>query len=132
MLEVKDFVKTILTEISAGVNEASKQVEAENSGTKINVVSNKRSSFCYNITEVNFDLAVTSIETDAIKSDGKAGASIKVLSAGVNQEKSTSFQNSNVSRITFSVVLGFPAHSEWSPTEPTSLPHRKHYDQTIS
>lgn len=112
-MELKDFIKTALTDITDAVSEL--QAELGN-GAIVNPsmpepISNATVKDPGNgkvnrrISNVDFDVALTVSDTGMLESGGKAG--IQIFSARIGAESKT--HNENVSRITFSIPVVLPS-----------------------
>ena len=109
-MELKDFVKQALTEITLGVKEA--QEECSKSGAIINPLyytSNKAEHVKINgkftkLTTINFNVAITSSEG----SEDKKGLSVlfNIVSFGGSRTNNENIQNIN--SINFSIPLVMP------------------------
>ncbi len=97
-MELQEFIATTLKNIADGVQQAAKNLGHENSEAAINPRTSD-SKFGYNAQTVDFDIAVTTTESKG----GSAKAGIKVLGAEGQAKK----EDSTVSRIRFSVPMGF-------------------------
>lgn len=106
-MELKEFIKHSLIEITTAVAEARKEVKSvgvfiAEYNTNGNSVINNEKKYCIT-KDCNFDIAVTtSKETNA---EGKAG--ISVMSIGVGTKAEAKSNNSSVSRISFSIPITF-------------------------
>ena len=109
-MELKQFIKETLVEISQGVNEAHEELKG--SGTVINpsyVKNESEKVFLYTeglvkhplIQFIDFDVAVTASEESG--NTGKAGVSIVGINLGTQRTKDAS--TSGVSRIKFQVPI---------------------------
>lgn len=109
-MELKEFIKTVITDITEAVSELQSDL---NNGAIINP-SISRGEYgkavltdqgVAPIEHLNFDVAVTATETSSIDGDAKAG--ISIFGANVGAESSS--RTENVSRLTFSIPLVLPA-----------------------
>lgn len=122
-MELKEFVKTALTDITNAVSEL--QAELQNGAIVSPSMSNKISNVtvtdpanenCYRvISKIDFDVAITVGGTDKVEAGGKAGIQIFSAKIGGNSEEHTE----NVSRITFSIPVVLPTHHVESDEERT-------------
>lgn len=120
-MELKEFVKTALTDITNAVSEL--QAELQNGAIVSPSMSNKISNVtvtdpanenCYRaISKIDFDVAITVGGTDKVEAGGKAGIQIFSAKIGGNSEEHTE----NVSRITFSIPVVLPTHHVESDEE---------------
>ena len=125
-MELKDFIKAAITDITEAVSEL--QDELDN-GTVVNPTlpqgEDGKTLQIDNevrvIERLNFDVAVTISESAGI--EGGAKASISIFGAKVGTESST--RTENVSRLTFSIPLVFPSVHVKSPREFSQEKHRK-------
>lgn len=105
MLDIKDFIAETLGQIAQGVSAAASSVNSNNGICMVSPAA-APTSYEHNTREVQFDIALTVIDDSAAAGGGK----VKVLGVQLGAEASTSKQNSTVSRIQFSVPIGFKAH----------------------
>lgn len=116
-MELKDFIKQVLSDIAEGITEA--QTEDQTTawivptyiiGSSVNKV--KTNKGYVPVCNIDFDVAVTS-ETNTKSSDGITGG-IKVVElfhvGGKSQEESSAIQQ-NVSRVKFSIPIMLPCAS---------------------
>lgn len=114
-MELKDFIKQVLSDIAGGITEA--QMENETTawivptrviGSNVEKVSTTKGYIP--VRNIDFDVAVTS-ETNTKSSDGMTGG-IKVVEffhiGGKSQEESSAIQQ-NVSRVKFSIPMMLPS-----------------------
>ena len=114
-MELKDFIKQVLSDIAGGITEA--QTENETTawivptlviGSNVEKVSTTKGYVP--VRNIDFDVAVTS-ETNTKSSDGMTGG-IKVVEffhiGGKSQEESSAIQQ-NVSRVKFSIPMMLPS-----------------------
>ena len=114
-MELKEFIKDTLVQISKGIEEAKIELGQENKGKTIinparhsgninvNVSSEQGKDIINRIEEIEFDIAVI-VEQ---KSEGKAGIGVlaSIITAGAS--KSTGDINSETHRIKFKVPIKF-------------------------
>ena len=117
-MELKEFIKTAITDITEAISEL--QSELDN-GAIINP-SISRGEYgkavlvdqgVAPIEHLNFDVAVTATEASNI--DGNAKVGISIFGAKVGTESNA--KTENVSRLTFSVPIVFPATHVKTPQE---------------
>ncbi len=110
-MELKDFVKLAISEITGAISDLQTQSEDGSvvsppmppSSGKLVINHNGK---CRLISNIDFDIAVTVGSTDSL--DGGAGASfLQVFSAKASAGKET--KTENVSRISFSIPVLFPS-----------------------
>lgn len=102
-MELREFVKTALTEVVTAVNECDKELSK-----RMFLSSNQ------NNRTIGFDIAVT--VDDAARSSGKAGVKIFQFLEG-SSEVSKEAHNSSVSRIRFGVHINPNDQSQsWTPS----------------
>lgn len=117
-MELKDFIKTAITDITEAISEL--QSELDNRA----IINPSISRGEYGkailvdqgvapIERLNFDVAVTATEASSI--DGNAKAGISIFGAKVGTESNA--KTENVSRLTFSVPIVFPATHVKTPQE---------------
>lgn len=93
IMELKEFIKQTIIQITDGLVEGHKYVNQNNFGHGISDASSK---------EINFDVAVTSNEEEKTGVGGKISIA-NVFSAGAKEESTT--KATNVSRIQFKTYL---------------------------
>ncbi len=92
-MELKDFIKETIAQISEGIREGQKYIDEHNYGNGISDEKGK---------EITFDVAVTSEEQDTTG----MGAKISVASIlSIGGEGSNTLKSSNLSRIQFKLFL---------------------------
>lgn len=117
-MELKEFIKTAITDITEAISEL--QSELDNRA----IINPSISRGEYGkailvdqgvapIERLNFDVAVTATEASSI--DGNAKAGISIFGAKVGTESNA--KTENVSRLTFSVPIVFPATHVKTPQE---------------
>lgn len=117
-MELKEFIKTAITDITEAVSELQSDLT---NGTIVNPSFTKsevgKSVLVDNevrlIERLNFDVAVTASETSGF--DGKAKAGINIFGAKLGAE--TSSKSENVSRLTFSIPILLPCTHVKTPAE---------------
>lgn len=110
MMELKEFVKTAISDITGAVSEL--QSELHN-GTVVNPTlargEDNKSLLIENevrmIERLNFDVAVTASESSDTEGGAKAGISIFGAKVGIESTASTE----HASRITFSIPIVMPS-----------------------
>ena len=117
-MELKEFIKTAITDITEAVSEL--QSELNNGAivnpTLPNPISLKTLTVDNEIRPIEqlaFDVAVTATEASGI--DGSAKAGISIFGAKIGTESSA--KTENVSRLTFSVPIVFPTTHVKTPQE---------------
>ena len=109
-MELKEFVKTVLTEISAGVADAKKELEGKNVIVNPSIRINDANRGFVDVSaekpiaEVHFEVALTSSKT---KGDTE-GIGVFLGSFGVGGKSDTKTNNEEITRIGFSIPLAFP------------------------
>ena len=118
MMELKEFIKTAITDITEAVSEL--QSELDNGAivnpTLPNPIALKTLTVDDEIRPIEqlaFDVAVTATEASGI--DGSAKAGISIFGAKIGTESSA--KTENVSRLTFSVPIVFPTTHVKTPQE---------------
>lgn len=108
-MELKEFIKTAITDITEAVSELQEELR---NGTIVNpsltqgehgkslVVDNEVRM----IERLNFDIAVTATEATELNANAKAGISVFGAKVGAENNERTE----NVSRLTFSLPLVLP------------------------
>ena len=119
-MDLRDFVKEVLTQIVDGVRDAQQPnggafvVPAGDGGHKYAEHPRFASSARLKSTIVDFDVAITAEEAD--KAGAKAG--VKVFSVQFGAEGEITSKNSKVSRVQFAVPLLLPeSKREWHKEE---------------
>lgn len=111
-MELKDFIKTAITDITDAVSELQEELKngaiispslphAISNGTIIDPENDKVNR---PISKVDFDVAITVGDSDSVEAGAKAG--IQIFSAKLGSESTT--HTENVSRMTFSIPLVLP------------------------
>ncbi len=100
-MELKDFVKTTLVELSQAIKEANSELDTGRKIKTTNTVLRSKSHGDYGL--VDFDLAVTAAESK--ETGAKGGLRISVLEA--NAGKTMGQQSTSVSRIKFTLEADF-------------------------
>jgi hypothetical protein len=91
-VKLKDFVKTVLVEIDAGIKEGAAQT-----GKRVYLLTNAGSA-------IQFDVAVTT----TAEAHGKAGAEISVVSIGsIGAKGDAKIASEEVSRVRFNIYADF-------------------------
>lgn len=117
-MELKDFIKTAITDITEAVCELQSQL---NNGAIVNpTLPNQNTMRTLKVGEdicpienLTFDIAVTVTETSG--TDSSANAGISILGAKIGAESSA--RTENVSRLSFSIPIVFPATHVKTPQE---------------
>lgn len=109
-MELKEFIKTAITDITEAISEL--QSELDNGAVINPSISRGEHGKAVLIDQgiapiehLNFDVAVTATEASNI--DGNAKVGISIFGAKVGTESNA--KTENVSRLTFSVPIVFPA-----------------------
>jgi hypothetical protein len=115
MIELRDFVSRVLTEVVAGTNDA--QAQLAESGARVNDLSEL--PLTDHVTKFEFDVEIS---TEGERSqEGKAG--IFVGKSGVGGTKGSTSRDSSVGRIQFAIHLHLPNGSpDGSKKEPAKRP----------
>ncbi len=125
-MELKEFVKEALTQITEGVNEAQSSIRELGGYVNPAVRIGKAASQSHvsslsdgqNIYTVDFNIAISVAENTGTKADGKLSvASILTIGGGASSSES----NSTLSKIAFKVPLALPV-------DPTSMQNLKDED----
>lgn len=104
-MELDEFVKKTILSIVKGVGEASQKIDESFPEKEVVVNSQNKDSWGdYNTQLVDFDIAITA--SDKLEGSGQAG--IKVI--GIQGKQS--FENSEATRIKFSIPVGFKHYSK--------------------
>lgn len=117
-MELKEFIKTAITDITEAVRELQSGLDngAIVNPTLPNPIALKTLTVDNEIRPIEqlaFDVAVTATEASGM--DGSAKAGISIFGAKIGTE--TSAKTENVSRLTFSVPIVFPATHVKTPQE---------------
>lgn len=120
-MELKEFIKTAITDITEAVSEL--QAELENGAivnpslpspiTNTTVIDPENNKINKPISTIDFDVAITVADTETRKAGGKLG--IQILSANIGSDNKTNIEN--VSRMTFSIPVVLPAYHVKSARE---------------
>lgn len=121
-LDLETFVKQTLIQISKGVDGAANELSknhsviispygAYNKATSFNntAIPTKKERNIFNNREIEFDIAVTASEENSNDINTKAKLTIKVVSASIGSDEIKTIQNSTISRVKFSLPIGFAA-----------------------
>lgn len=130
-MELKEFIKTVLTDITDAVRELQDELTngAIVSPTMPNAISNVTIKDPQNeksnrqISKIDFDVAITVDNADKIESGIKAN--IHIFSAKIGGK--TEGKTENVSRITFSIPVVLPTYyvKTYREIAEAGVPHRK-------
>lgn len=110
-MEIREFVKTALTDIANGVQDAIAELETMQSVAVVNPMSLNAGTIPNGyyrdrpVQKVEMSIAVTA--SDETSKGGKVGLNVVAFSAELNASK-TATANSSVSTITFSVPIALP------------------------
>ena len=122
-MELKEFIKTALSDITNAVSEL--QAELQNGAivspsvpnpiANVTVIDPQDDKINRPISKIDFDVAITVGSTDNIEAGGKVGIQIFSAKLSGNNENHTE----NVSRITFSIPVVLPTchvknREEWN------------------
>lgn len=111
-MELKEFIKTAITDITDAVSELQSELKngaivspslphAISNGTVLDPENDKVNR---PISKIDFDVAITVGDSDSVEAGAKAG--IQIFSAKLGSETKT--HTENVSRMTFSIPLVLP------------------------
>ena len=111
-MELKEFIKTALSDITNAVSELQAELQngaivspsVTNSIANVTVKDPQDNKINRPISKIDFDVAITVGSTDNIEAGGKVGIQIFSAKLGGNNENHTE----NVSRITFSIPVVLP------------------------
>ena len=111
-MELKEFIKTALSDITNAVSELQAELQngaivspsVPNSIANVTVKDPQDNKINRPISKIDFDVAITVGSTDNIEAGGKVGIQIFSAKLGGNNENHTE----NVSRITFSIPVVLP------------------------
>lgn len=113
-MELKDFVKTAINDITSAVSELQNELQngAIVSPSMPNAISNvtikdPKTKCNGKITNIDFDVATTVETSDKVEAGG--GIGIQIFSAKI--ENNNEERTGNVSRIAFSIPVVLPTHS---------------------
>ena len=102
-MELKEFIKNVLIDLSEGVEEA--QMELKEKSTVVNPRrTNNINHEDRNITTVHFEMGLMSSETE----NNTAGIGVFLSSVGVGVKNDAKTNNESVTRISFSLQVAFP------------------------
>ncbi len=113
-MELKEFIKTALTDIVTAVKETQESVHDFATIAPItkdeNKVTHVKTSHGYaNISNIDFDVAVTTETTEGAASGIKGGITVAgVFSIGGNGKAETADKFQNVSRMKFTILVLLP------------------------
>ncbi|KRA57395.1 hypothetical protein ASD89_06900 [Caulobacter sp. Root656] len=100
-MELREFVTNTLVQILEGVGDAQEQLGKTGKRGIVNPTWGGGEKLYEHVQNVSFDVAVTV----ASKAEGGANAGIKVLAIDIGAKGSIETQNSNVSRVAFSIPI---------------------------
>ena len=120
-MELKEFIKTALTDITDAIKELQEELTngAIVSPSMPNVIANttvvdpNNTHINRPISKIDFDVAITVGNTDKVGGGGKIG--IQILSAKIGNENVA--HSENVSRMTFSIPIVLPTYYVKSKAE---------------
>jgi len=120
-MELKEFIKTAITDITEAVSELQEELKNRsivnpsipNSISNATVKDPDNVNINKRISNVDFDVALTVADTGTIESGGKIG--IQIFSAKIGGESIS--HTENVSRITFSIPIVLPTEHVKSQKE---------------
>lgn len=128
-MELKEFIKTAITDITEAVSELQNELKngAIVSPSMPTYVVNKMLKDPRNdrvnrlISNIDFDVAITVGDADKIEAKGKAG--IQIFTARMGGESESHVEN--VSRLTFSIPVALPSEHVRTPQEISDDKHRQ-------
>ena len=111
-MELKEFIKTALTDITDAVSELQEELtngaivspSVPNPVSNVTVKDPQNDKINRPISKIDFDVAITVGNTDNIEAGGKVGIQIFSAKLGGNNENHTE----NVSKIAFSIPVVLP------------------------
>jgi len=114
LMELKEFIKTALTDITDAVSELQGELRnraivspsVPNPISNVTVKDPQNDKINRPISKIDFDVAITVGSTDNMEAGGKVGIQIFSAKLGGNNENHTE----NVSRITFSIPVVLPTY----------------------
>ena len=120
-MELKDFIKTALTDITDAIKELQDELKngaivspsMPNAIAYTTIVDPVNININRPISKIDFDVAITVGNTDKVGGDGKIG--IQILSAKIGNENVA--HSENVSRMTFSIPIVLPTYHVKSKAE---------------
>lgn len=127
-MELKEFIKTALTDITDAVSELQQELQngaiispsMPNSIANVTVKDPQNEKINRSISKIDFDVAITIGTSDKMEGGGKLGIQIFSAKIGGGNEAHTE----NVSRITFSIPIVFPTFHVKSGTELNEERHK--------
>ena len=109
-MDIKDFIKSTVTQISEAVKELNEELSNNGEGTIVNPYNVQRhqkvtsESGWGTITDINFDLCVTA--ESGKEASGKVGVFSSIVGWGVSGKEDNS--NKSISRIQFTIPVMLP------------------------
>lgn len=111
-MDIQEFIKETIKQIALGASEANKEIEQYGALLPDTSCALNRENLQYYkengaeriITEVNFDIAVTVIQSE----DASIGGGIKVCGLNLGSDNSASNSNQTSSRVQFKLNLVLP------------------------
>lgn len=113
-MELKEFIKTALTDIVSAVKEVQEDVKEYATIAPLMGTGNKESAILMedgvaHISNIDFDVAVTTEAKENAENGIKAGIKIaSILNIGVGSKGDETESNQNISRIRFSIPVLLP------------------------
>lgn len=119
-MEIKDFVRDTLVQIVTGIDEANKTLVsldsfvASSNMAGLNCMHTSKNKVPHYVANVDFDIAVTTEQTNTAKDGVKFGISVVGVGLGMDlgSEHKGENQNQTISRIKFSLPLALPTEPE--------------------
>lgn len=120
-MELKEFIKTALTDITDAIKELQEELtngaivspSMPNAIANTTVVDPDNTHINRPISKIDFDVAITVGNTDKVDGGGKIG--IQILSAKIGNENVS--HSENASRMTFSIPIVLPTYHVKSKLE---------------
>jgi hypothetical protein len=118
-MELKDFIKTVLIDVTTGIEEASNAITSERSLICPAIGHAYVEKFNFQVDgmgrhyqKIEFDVAVTAEEKNTVTENMEGKAGIKVLSFSTNTNDNASTTNSTVSRVKFHVPIALKSNEK--------------------
>lgn len=105
-MDLKEFTSQTLTQIVEGVNDANSVIADSGAYITTEKISGNNGAYLFrqdlNVIEVNFDVAITTSETEGVNGGGGLKV-VGIISAGGNAE--SKIENQTISRIKYTLPL---------------------------
>ncbi len=117
-MEIKDFVRDTLVQIVSGINEANEMLAPLNSFVAssnmagMSCMHTTKNKIPHFVSNVDFDIAVTTMQAKESKDGAKFGISVVGVEFGMGLGSEHKGENQTLSKIKFSLPLALPTEPE--------------------